>query len=595
MKSRYAEALTPREREVLELLSTGCTNEEIARHLGISLDGVKYHVSGIFRRLRVTSRREAASLHLGTEGGVLTHREQEVIELLSTGLTNEEIARRLGISLEGVKYHVSGILRRLDVESRREAASLHLRVAGIGRLAALAPFVFLRKLPFGWLGKAAASAALTTTAAGIALLVWGVVSTPTATVTTTGCSVEQTAGGALLCTPGAAQAAGADAVTQILAGTDFTCALKGGGVWCWGGNSHGQLGNNSTTDIDVPVPAAGLASGVSALSPGPCAVKDDGLWCWGWNDAAGLGNNRTSESHVPVLVSGLASGAGAIGEAPTWFELNGAINKDWVNGRCALKDGGVLCWGGGLIGTTESLGPVPGLESGVSAISGNCALKDGGVSCWEIPNNGTRFAQPVAVAGLERGVSAISGNCALKNGAVWCGAGSFAGGFPLASAPLTGLASGVSAISGFGQLGGIKSPFAGGCAIKGGGLWCWSADSYVSYTAPVAMPGLESGVSAISGTCALKEGGVWCWGHNNSGQLGNISSPTDSPVPVAVQFPQVSTDDIAPTPDAKPLPTQTSTDSGGHRTAYVLGGTTAAAVTAIVVAGAWAVRRRRIT
>ena len=118
MKSRYAPALTHREQEVIELLSAGRTNEEIARQLGISLAGVKYHVSGIFRRLRVKNRHEAASLHLGTEGGVLTHREQEVIDLLSTGLTNEEIARQLGISLEGVKYHVSGILRRLDVESR---------------------------------------------------------------------------------------------------------------------------------------------------------------------------------------------------------------------------------------------------------------------------------------------------------------------------------------------------------------------------------------------------------------------------------------------------------------------------------------------
>jgi hypothetical protein len=324
-------------------------------------------------------------------------------------------------------------------------------------------------------------------------------------------------------------------------------------------------------------------------------MKDDGLWCWGWNDAAGLGNNRMAESHVPVLVSGLAGGAAAIGEAPTWFELNGAINKDWVNGRCALKDGGVLCWGGGLIGTTESLGPVPGLESGVSAISGTCGVKDGGAWCWEIPNDGNRIAQPVAVPGLESGVSAISGNCALKDGAVWCGVGSLAGGNPLPSEPLPGLERGVSAISGCG-LSGVKAACAGGCAIKDGGVWCWQADSYVSYTAPTAMPGLASGVSAISAgddqTCALKHDDVWCWGQNSSGQLGNNGSPADSPVPVRVVFPQASTADIAPTPDAKPLSAQTSTDSGGHRTAYALGGAAAAAL-AITAAGAWAIRRQR--
>ena len=72
MSSGHADKLTPREFEVIELLSTGRTNDEIARQLGISVDGVKYHVSGIFRRLRVKNRHEAASLHLGTEGGVLT-------------------------------------------------------------------------------------------------------------------------------------------------------------------------------------------------------------------------------------------------------------------------------------------------------------------------------------------------------------------------------------------------------------------------------------------------------------------------------------------------------------------------------------------
>ncbi len=54
------ERLTPRQREVLELLRRGDTNEEIARSLGISLDGAKWHVSEIIGRLGVTDRYEAA-------------------------------------------------------------------------------------------------------------------------------------------------------------------------------------------------------------------------------------------------------------------------------------------------------------------------------------------------------------------------------------------------------------------------------------------------------------------------------------------------------------------------------------------------------
>jgi MYXO-CTERM domain-containing protein len=109
------------------------------------------------------------------------------------------------------------------------------------------------------------------------------------------------------------------------------------------------------------------------------------------------------------------------------------------------------------------------------------------------------------------------------------------------------------------------------------------------------VSGLGSGVSAISAgalhACAVKDEGVWCWGFNARGQLGN-NSTTNSLVPVAVQFPSVSAADIAATPDDKPLAAQTSRDSGDHRTTYVLAGTAAAALV-IVVAGAWAVRRRR--
>ena len=56
----HPDVLTPRQQEVLELVREGLTNDEIARHLGISPDGVKFHVSEILGRLGVGSRREAA-------------------------------------------------------------------------------------------------------------------------------------------------------------------------------------------------------------------------------------------------------------------------------------------------------------------------------------------------------------------------------------------------------------------------------------------------------------------------------------------------------------------------------------------------------
>ena len=54
---------------------------------------------------------------------VLTPREWEVRELLREGLTNPQISDRLGISLDGAKYHVSEIMGKLGVSDRSEAAA----------------------------------------------------------------------------------------------------------------------------------------------------------------------------------------------------------------------------------------------------------------------------------------------------------------------------------------------------------------------------------------------------------------------------------------------------------------------------------------
>ncbi|SRR6266516_2357124 len=62
MRRHVPDDLTQREREVLALLRRNYTNEQIANHLGISLDGAKYHVSQILSKLGVATREEAAAL-----------------------------------------------------------------------------------------------------------------------------------------------------------------------------------------------------------------------------------------------------------------------------------------------------------------------------------------------------------------------------------------------------------------------------------------------------------------------------------------------------------------------------------------------------
>ena len=51
----------------------------------------------------------------------LTEREQQVAQLLVRGLTNKEIALRLGVTQHTVKFHLNGILRKLGVSTRTEA------------------------------------------------------------------------------------------------------------------------------------------------------------------------------------------------------------------------------------------------------------------------------------------------------------------------------------------------------------------------------------------------------------------------------------------------------------------------------------------
>jgi DNA-binding NarL/FixJ family response regulator len=64
------ETLTPRELEVLERLASGLSNKEIADRLGVSVHTVKFHVNSILGKLSATSRTEAVAL--AARAGLLT-------------------------------------------------------------------------------------------------------------------------------------------------------------------------------------------------------------------------------------------------------------------------------------------------------------------------------------------------------------------------------------------------------------------------------------------------------------------------------------------------------------------------------------------
>ena len=73
-----------------------------------------------------------APVEPAASGNPFSRRESEVLRLAARGLTNKEIAYRLGISERTVQFHMNSIFNKSGTQSRTEAAALAVQKGWIG-------------------------------------------------------------------------------------------------------------------------------------------------------------------------------------------------------------------------------------------------------------------------------------------------------------------------------------------------------------------------------------------------------------------------------------------------------------------------------
>lgn len=126
-----------------------------------------------------------------------------------------------------------------------------------------------------------------------------------------------------------------------------------GGLFAWGSNIHGQMGNNSTTSTSSPV-QIGTSSWVAVKTTGisTIAIKVGGtLWSWGGNVDRQLGDGTNSPRSSPVQV----------GSDSDWDKIDYAISNLYESGGEALviwntfyagkTNGTMYSWGSNLFWT----------------------------------------------------------------------------------------------------------------------------------------------------------------------------------------------------------------------------------------------------
>lgn len=369
----------------------------------------------------------------------------------------------------------------------------------------------------------------------------------------------------------AASDAGASATPppppRMAASLRNTCVVSGDSMRCWGANPDGQIGDGTWGTTRLAPTAVMLSmSTVRSIGLGEenhaCASSGSALECWGNNTVGQLGLDTTSTREpTPVAVTLLPAGA----------------IDDLSLGRqhtCAIVAGALYCWGDNRFGQLglgdpadrdqPTLVTLPEMAVRVDAHTDHTCvlLASGPIACFganaegQIGSGTGNAFTPRVVPTITDAIDVATGGthaCALRqDGTVWCwGSDAFGqigrdarvfpgpdGLVPTQTAPIPERVLQITAGSRH------------ACALtSGGAVYCWgnnflgesgqnpalpASEVLFAPTRVVGLTGVEEIVASGEHTCARTSAGDHlCFGSNVSGELGD-GTMTESWMPVAV-------------------------------------------------------------
>ena len=334
-------------------------------------------------------------------------------------------------------------------------------------------------------------------------------------------------------------------------------------LWTWGGNSSGQLGNNTLTNRSSPVQT--IAGGtnwkqVSNSNANTAAIKTDGtLWNWGENAYFQLGNSyywlASSKNPLLLMTSSLGS------------SLNLHNNLSTKIGTALIKTDGTLWnWGSnswGQLGDNTIVhksSPVQTITGGTNwkqvagGIYNTAAVKTDGTlwiwgdNSWGQLGDNTIVAKSSPIQTIAGGTNWSQVACgpwniaAIKtDGTLWTWGLNSAG--ELGDNTAVAKSSPIQTIAGGTNWSQVACGDRHIAAIKTDGtLWLWGTNSFYGFLGDSTIVGKSSPVQTITGgtdwkqvacgtgiTAAIKtDGTLWNWGNNISGQLGNSTQVAKS-------------------------------------------------------------------